>query len=254
MRLKDKVAIITGGPEGIGRAVTLGYIREGARVAVCARTQSKLDEMAKKMGEQGIALQVDVSVRAQVDEMVKDVVTKFGRIDILVNNAAIFPSTPFMDITEEEWRQVIDVNLHGVFNCTQAAAGVMLEQGAGRIINVTSAQALIGVPRMSHCTAAKGGLIARTRELASELSPLGINVNCVAPGLTETEKLVAAFPKEYLDALAELFAIKRAGRPEEMVGICVLLASDEGSYITGETISVDGGLSKVKAWPTRLGG
>jgi len=168
-------------------------------------------------------------------------------IDILVNCAAIYPNVPFMQITEEQWVQVIDVDLNGAYRVTQAVAGVMLKQGSGKIINISSGQALMGVPLMAHYSAAKGGMISLTRALAAELSPLGINVNCVAPGLTATEHVKSLLPPEYLGAMGQAATLGRMARPDEYVGICVLLGSDEASYITGETIVVDGGLTQIQA-------
>lgn len=249
MKLKDKVAVITGGTEGIGKEIALGYIREGAKVAVAARSADKLENMRQEMGDNGIAIKTDVGQRDDVDAMVEAVVNEFGRLDILVNNAAIYPAAPFMEIKEDDWLEVINVNLNGIYRCTQAAAGIMLQQGSGRIINVASAQGLVGVPMMSHYTATKGGMIALTRVLAAELSPAGININTVAPGLTATENLSKELPPPVLDALAKMCPLGRPGRPEEYVGICVMLASDDGSYITGETIAADGGLSQVLTLP-----
>jgi NAD(P)-dependent dehydrogenase (short-subunit alcohol dehydrogenase family) len=248
MKLKDKIAIITGGAAGIGKEIALGYVREGAKVVVVDIAAENLEKMQKELkpGNHGIALKVDITKRTEVDQMVETVVKEFGKIDILVNCAAIYPNVPFMEITEEDWLQVIDIDLNGVYRCTQAAAAVMLKQGSGRIINISSGQALTGVPLMAHYTAAKGGLISLTRALAAELSPLGINVNCVAPGLTATEHVKSSLPPQFLDAIGKATTIGRLARPEEYVGICVLLASDDGSYITGETIAVDGGQTNVQ--------
>jgi NAD(P)-dependent dehydrogenase (short-subunit alcohol dehydrogenase family) len=189
---------------------------------------------------------VDVTKRAEVDEMVGKVASELGTIDILVNCAAIYPNVPFMQITEEDWLKVIDIDLNGVYRCTQAVVGVMLKQGSGKIINISSGQAFLGVPLMAHYSAAKGGLISMTRALAAELSPLGINVNCVAPGLTATEHVKRDIPPQYLEAMAGACTLGRLARPDEYVGICVLLACDDASYITGETIAVDGGLTQVQ--------
>jgi NAD(P)-dependent dehydrogenase (short-subunit alcohol dehydrogenase family) len=254
MRLKDKVAIVTGGVKGIGREIVRGYVREGAKVVAIYVSSAAGHEMDRELrsGNDGMALKVNIAKRAEVDEMVAKVVNELGRIDILVNCAAIYEGAPFMQITEEQWMQVIDINLNGVFRVTQAVAAVMLKQGSGKIINISSMQALMGVSLMAHYTAAKGGLISLTRALAAELSPLGINVNCVAPGVTETEHLQALLPPEYLNMVGKTTAIGRMARADEYVGICLLLGSDDASYITGETIRVDGGMSQV--WPQMPGG
>lgn len=247
MKLKDKVAIVTGGVKGIGREIVRGYVREGAKVVAVYVSSAAGKEMDQELrsGNNGMALKVNIAKRAEVDAMVEKVVKELGRIDILVNCAAVYQDVPFMQITEEQWIQTIDVNLNGVFRVTQAVAAVMLKQGSGKIINISSMQALMGVPLMAHYTAAKGGLVSLTRALAAELSPLGINVNCVAPGVTETEHLQALLPPEYLDAIGKTTTIGRMARPDEYVGVCVLLASDDASYITGETIRVDGGMSQI---------
>lgn len=248
MRLKDKVAIITGGTTGIGREIARGYIGEGATVVVADCVEDNVNKMAqelKDMGHKGLSILADVTKKSQVDQMVEKVARKFGKIDILVNCAAIYPAVPFMEITEEEWLKVIDVDLNGVFRCTQAVAKEMLKNGSGRIINITSSQALLGIPLMAHYTAAKGGLVSLTRALAAELSPLGININTISPGLTTTENVLATLPPEYCKAMGERMALRRLGRPDDYVGIAVLLASDEGGYITGVTIPVDGGFSTV---------
>ncbi len=248
MRLKDKVAIITGGVAGIGKEIALGYVKEGAKVVAIDVAADAVEAMDQelKAGNNGMALQVDITKRAEVDAAVGKVASELGSIDILVNCAAIYPNVPFMQITEEQWMQVIDVDLNGAFRVTQAVAGVMLQQGSGKIVNISSGQALMGVPLMAHYSAAKGGMISLTRALAAELSPLGINVNCVAPGLTATEHVKAMLPPEYLGAMGQAATLGRMANPDEYVGICVLLGSDEASYITGETIRVDGGLTQLQ--------
>ena len=249
MRLKDKVAIVTGGVAGIGKEITLGYIREGATVVVVDCDADNVNKMSlefKDMGHKGLSFVVDVTKRPEVDQMVEKVIKEFGKIDILVNCAAIYPATPFLNITEEEWVNVIDIDLNGVFRCTQAVAIEMVKKASGRIINITSGQGLLGIPLMAHYTAAKGGLVSITRALAAELSPLGINISAIAPGLTSTERVTQALPPEYLEAMGQFAAMRRIGRPDEYVGIAILLASDEGSYITGETIAVDGGSTNVQ--------
>jgi NAD(P)-dependent dehydrogenase (short-subunit alcohol dehydrogenase family) len=248
MRLKDKVAIITGGVAGIGKEIALGYVKEGAKVVAMDVAPDAVEAMDKelKAGNNGMALQVDITKRDQVDAAIGQIVSELGTIDILINCAAIYPNVPFMQITEEDWMQVIDIDLNGAFRVTQAAAGVMLEKGSGKIINISSGQALMGVPLMAHYSAAKGGMISLTRALAAELSPLGINVNCVAPGLTATEHVKSLLPPEYLGAMGQAATLGRMANPDEYVGICVLLGSDEASYITGETIRVDGGLTQIQ--------
>ena len=247
MKLKDKVAVVTGGVAGIGKEIVLGFVQEGAKVVavdVAAEAVKGMDQELKT-AKNGMALKVDVTKRAEVDAMVESVVNELGRIDILVNCAGIYQDVPFMEITTDQWMQTIDVDLNGVFHVTQAVAGVMLKQGSGKIINISSVQALMGVPLMAHYSAAKGGMISLTRALAAELSPFGININCVAPGLTATEHIKAILPPEYIEGIGKATVVGRMGAPGDYVGVCVLLASDDAAYITGETIRVDGGISQV---------
>ena len=247
MRLKDKVAIVTGGVAGIGKEIALGYVKEGAKVAAIDVAADAVEAMDKELraGNNGMALQVDITKRDQVDAAIGQIVGELGTLDILVNCAAIYPNVPFMQITEEDWLQVIDVDLNGAFRVTQAALGVMLQKGAGKIVNISSGQALMGVPSMAHYSAAKGGMISLTRALAAELSPMGINVNCVAPGLTATEHVKSLLPPEYLGAMGQAATLGRMANPDEYVGVCVMLASDEASYITVETIRGVGGLTQL---------
>ncbi|HLA26911.1 MAG TPA: glucose 1-dehydrogenase [Syntrophales bacterium] len=252
MKLKDRIAMITGGGTGIGRAIALGFAGEGAKVVIA--TEKRTFEAAQKTaaeiknsGGDSLALEMDLTKTQQVKEAVRQAIERFGRIEILVNNAAAYPATPFLEITEEEWLRVIDVNLNGVFRITQLVAKDMVARRYGKIINVASSQAIIGVALMSHYTAAKGGLIALTKALAAELSPHGINVNAFAPGLTRTPLVQEVVPKEYYEAWEKAMVMGRCGAPEDYVGIAVLLASEAGNYITGETIAVDGGCANVFA-------
>ena len=256
MRLKEKAAIITGGGAGIGRELALGYAREGANVVVVdidLERSKKVKSEIEKLGRKSLAISVDIKNRSEIDSMVAQTVKEFGKVDILVNSAAIYPATPFLDVTEQEMYDVINVDLMGTFRCCQAAAKEMVKQKSGKIINISSGQGILGITLMSHYTAAKGGIIALTRALASELSPLGINVNCISPGLTPTNHVKDELPEAYLEVMAQGMALRRLARPDEYVGTAILLASDEGSYITGETIAVDGGLTNVLAPPSATG-
>ena len=248
MRLKEKVAIITGGGGGIGLEICRGFIREGATVVIGDSDADRVDKVAREFkdaGHKGFCLVVDITKKSEVDGMVEKVMKEFGKIDILVHTAAIFPSTPFLDVSEEEWVKVIDVDLIGTFRCNQAVAREMVKKRSGKIINYSSGQGLMGLALMSHYSAAKGGVIALTRCLAAELSPMGINVNCIAPGVVETENVLGGLPLEFLNAISERVAVRRIGKPEELVGMTILLASDEASFVTGVTIPVDGGFANV---------
>lgn len=250
MRLQGKTAIITGGAAGIGKEIALGYAKEGAEVVVADIKPDGLQSVVQEIetaGGKALAVSADISKKQEVEKMVAETLEKFGKIDILVNNAAIYPAAPFLDIDEEQWCQVIDVNLKGVYLCSQAAAREMAKRKYGKIISITSSQALIGVNLMAHYSAAKGGIISLTKAMASELGSLGINVNAISPGLTTTEHVKEALPDSLLKDIQEGMALRRLGRADDYVGIAVLLASDEGSYITGETIAVDGGFSTVLA-------
>lgn len=245
MRLKGKIAVIPGGTSGIGKEIALGFIKEGATVIVASRNEKRVDEMQKlleKMRHTGCSLRIDISDKDDAEDLMEYVNGKYGSIDILVNSAGYFPITNALDITREEWSKVIDINLNGAFLCAQAAAKYMSTQKNGRIIFITSGQGIRGIPLMAHYSAAKGGVIALARALAAEWGKDNITVNTIAPGPTETERVKNDFPPEFLEKQANSIALKRLGKPDDSTGLAILLASDEGSYITGATIPVDGGI------------
>lgn len=244
--------MVTGGGTGIGKAISLGFAKEGAKVLIATEKRTfeaaqQTAEEIKGLGGDALALDMDLTNAQQIKAAVEKSLATYGRIEILVNNAAAYPATPFLAITEEEWLRVIDINLNGVFRLTQLVARDMAEKKYGKIINIASGQAIMGLPLMSHYMAAKGGLISLTKALAAELGPYGINVNALAPGLTRTHFVGEVIPKEFFDAWGNAVALGRCGVAEDYVGISVLLASDEGSFITAETISVDGGYAHVFA-------
>ena len=247
MKLENKVAIVTGGGNGIGRAIALGFGREGADVVVAARRLPLLEQVAKEieaLGSKSLAIKTDVSRKRDVRNLVECTISEFGKIDILVNNAAIFPPTPFLEINEVEWDMVNAVILKGTFFCCQAVLRHMVDQKSGRIINLNSGAARSGeLTVIDHYVAAKGGVLSLTHVLSEEFSRHGITVNGIACGLTYTEGVQSIMPKEFFDQFAQKRPLRRNGRPEDYVGMAVLLASDEGSFITGQTISVDGGLT-----------
>src|SRR3989344_3457416 len=245
--LKDKVALVTGARQGMGKAHALALASQGAKVIVTDIDESECQKVVNEIESQGgeaIALKLDVSSAEEVGRVFDSAVEHFGRLDILVNNAGVFNPKAFLEITEGEWDKVIDINLKGQFLCAQRAAKEMAKNKWGRIINIASiasGQVGIGMEWGSHYTASKGGVIGLTETLAIELAPLGINVNAVAPGAIDTPMLRAGAEEEELKKWVEKIPLKRIGKPEEVSAMVVFLASEEASYITGATFYVDGG-------------
>lgn len=232
----------------MGKSHALTLAKQGAKVAV---TDIDLNECQavvaeiKQNGGEAAAFKMDVSNAAEVNQVFDAVISQFGRLDVLVNNAGIYLSKPALELTEEEWEQTIHINLKGQFLCAQRAAREMAKNKWGRIINISSVasgQTGIGIAGGAHYTASKGGVIGMTETLAVEWAPLGINVNVVAPGAIDTPMVQAAqIPKEAMDAMLQHVPLKRIGRSEEVSAMVAFLASEEASYITGATFYVDGG-------------
>lgn len=249
MRLKDKVAIITGGAEGIGKSYAIGFASEGAKVVIADINLSPAGALVntlEKEGKEVLAIKTDVSSVMDVEEMVKATIERFGRIDILINNAAIYmrpkaPEAPVYEVKPEDWNRVIAVNLTGVFLCSRAVFPYMMKQGGGKIINITSSLAFSGRPNLSHYVASKGGVIALTRTLAREGGDYNINVNCIAPGSTFSEDPNDRAALEFREKGIPPRAIKRLEKPEDLVGTAIFLASSDSDFLTGQTIVVDGG-------------
>lgn len=245
MKLQNKVAIVTGAAQGIGKAIVLALAREGADVVVAdvnLPVAVKTAEEIEKTGKRSLAIHVDVSQKDSVVEMTRRTLEKFGRVDILVNNAGIQVTTPIEEITPEEWDKVLGINLKGVFLCSQSVIPYMKKQKSGRIINIASIDARTGaIAAGVHYPASKGGVVSLTIALAKRLGSSGILVNAVAPGNTATE-MVLSLPQEFIDRFIKLTPLGRLARPEEIANVAVFLASDESSYVNGQVIHVDGGV------------
>lgn len=243
-RLKNRIAVVTGAASGIGKAIAIAFAREGADIVVADRvTKDRAGEVLagiKTHGRKSLFVQTDVSDEASVQAMAKAALAKFGRVDILVNNAGIFTESLIEDLSIEDWDRVMNVNLRGVFLCTRALIGQMLERRDGRIINIASQLGQIGGKSVGHYAASKAGVIGLTKSLAREVSTRGVLVNAIAPGPIETP-LLASETEEWRSAkLAEL-PIGRFGTVDEVTPTAVLLASAEGSYYVGQTLGPNGG-------------
>ncbi|MBI2466366.1 MAG: 3-oxoacyl-ACP reductase FabG [Candidatus Rokubacteria bacterium] len=250
MRLAGKVALITGGSRGMGRAIALGFAREGADVTVNYRSQEGEARAAVKeiqeLGRRALAVQADVARAAEVRAMVDRVIEEFGRIDVLVNNAGILKRTPFLDITEAEWDAVLDVNLKGCFLVTQAVAREMVKRRSGVIINMSSIGQQVAGPNVTPYNTSKGGVAQFTRQAALELVDHGIRVNAICPGLIETDINRRDIAQE--DFRARRLAgipMKVIGKPEDVVGAALFLASDESRLVTGSHLFVDAGVTMI---------
>lgn len=244
MRLKDRVALITGAGRGIGEAIARRFAAEGAIVIasdVMEENIKKLTDELNANGFRSMAIPVNVTKKSEVDSMVQKVVSNYGRLDILINNAAINRDALTKKMTEEQWDAVIDINLKGSFLCAKAAAEPMMEQKYGKINNTASIGALGNIGQANY-TASKMGVIGLTSTLALELAKYNINVNCVAPGGTETA-MTAGIPDNVRQKIIEAIPLKRFAKPEEIANLHIFLASDEASFITGQTIFCDGGSS-----------
>ena len=244
MKLMGKVALVTGASRGLGKAIALQLAKEGAQVVVnYAKSAEKAREVVdaiQSAGGNALTMQTDVSNFEEVEKMVDAIYEKFGRIDILVNNAGVNRDELLISMEKEDWNTVISTNLGGLFHCTKAVAKYMMLQKHGRIINISSIAGERGGRGQSNYAASKGGVNAFTRSVAMELAPKKITVNAVAPGVFETE-MSSTVIRRAKDHILNSIALKRLGQAEEVAKVVAFLASDDSSYITGETIRVDGG-------------
>jgi len=248
-KLDNRIAVITGGGTNIGKGIALEFAKEGADVVVSSRSMANLEKVAeeiKSLGRRSLAIATDVRVKEQVQNMIKRTLDEFGRIDILVNNSGITRRALIVDMSQEDWDDVIATNLTGVFYCLQAVARQMMEQKYGKIINMSSISGVGGIaPTLANYSAVKAGVVQLTKAAARELGPYGINVNAIAPGAVEsTIYLARRTPEEvedWLEYARKVALMGRIGTPEDIAKLAVYLASDDSSFICGETIVIDGG-------------
>jgi len=245
LNLKDKIALVTGGARGIGRAIAIRLAASGATVIVNYKgNQAAADQVVQTIAAedgQALAIQADISQSAEVERLFKAVLERYGKIDILVNNAGITRDTLLLRMKEDDFNAVIDTNLGGVFLCTKAALRPMIKARSGRIINITSVVGLIGNAGQSNYAAAKAGIIGFTKSTAREMASRGITVNAVAPGYIETE-LTSVLSEQIRTAILENIPLGRLGTPQDVANLVCFLASDAAAYITGQTVTVDGGM------------
>ena len=244
MRLEGKVALITGGARGIGQAIGMAFAKEGADIVVAdvnmeiaQKTASEIEALGRKV----LALDMDVTNYEKVEEGINKILDKFGKVDILVHNAGITKDNLLLRMSQAEWDAVINVNLKGTFNCIRAVCRPMVKQRSGRIISIASIIGLMGNPGQANYAASKAGIIALTKTVAKELASRNINANAVAPGFIQTE-MTAKLPEELKKKMLEAIPLGKLGTPQDIAKVCLFLASEESSYITGQTITVDGGM------------
>ena len=244
-KLEDKVAIVTGASKGIGREIALLFAKEGAKLALTARTDELLralaDEIRKSGGEEPLCFPLDVKESEKVDELVDKTLDKFGRVDILVNNAGVTRDGLLLRMSDEDWDEVLDTNLKGAFLCLRAVAKPMMRQRAGRIINMASVIGLIGNAGQANYAASKAGIIALTKSAAKELGSRNVLINAIAPGFIDTE-MTRALSDDVRNAILKSIPVGAFGKPIDVAKAALYLASENSSFITGQVITVDGGM------------
>jgi NAD(P)-dependent dehydrogenase (short-subunit alcohol dehydrogenase family) len=253
MKLKDKAAVVTGAGAGIGRAIAREFVKEGAQVAICDVKQDKLaaaEAELKALGGTVLALRADVGMQKDVQALFDGVVKRFGGLDILVNNAAVIHQAKVIDTTEEDWDRLLRNNLKSVFLCCREAARIMIRQDrGGKIVNLSSIHAVLSEPQACAYTAAKGGVEAFSRTLATEVAPHRINVNCIEPGATYTELTIPMYTDSVKKALYQRVPLKEIAQPEWIARGAVFLASDDARYMTGSVLVIDGGYTMDGSLP-----
>ena len=246
MRLKDKTALVTGSSRGVGRAVALGFAKEGANVVVNYTSNEKaaneVVEAIQKIGSKAIAVKADVAQKSDAENLVKTAIETFGRLDILVNNAGFTRPAMMIKMSEEQWDEVVDIHLKGAFLCSQAAALQMKEQNSGKIINVTSVAGLVGTVGQINYSAAKGGILSMTKSIARELARYNVCANVISLGIVATDMTEKIRSDEKLKEIyMNRILLKRFAEPDDISPAFVFFASDESNYITGQLLCVDGG-------------
>jgi len=244
MLLKDKVALITGAGRGIGKAIAMAFAKEGADIVIGDVNQLDAENTSREIeaiGPKSLALAMDVTDSVKVDEAINKILDKFGKVDILVNNAGITKDNLLLRMSQMEWDAVLNVNLKGTFNCIKAVSRSMIKQRYGKIVNIASIIGIIGNPGQANYSASKAGIIALTKTAAKELASRNINVNAVAPGFIQTE-MTAKLPEDLKEKMKQVIPMDKFGTPEDVAAVCLFLVSENSSYITGQTIVVDGGM------------
>ena len=244
MKLKDKVALVTGGARGIGQAIAMTFAREGADIVVAdvnLEVAQKTASEIEALGRKALALEMDVTDYTKVEEGVNKILDKFGKVDILVNNAGITKDNLILRMSQSEWDAVINVNLKGTFNCIKAVSRPMIKQRSGKIVSIASIIGLMGNAGQANYAASKAGIIALTKTVAKELASRNVFANAVAPGFIQTE-MTAKLPEAVKAKMLEAIPLAKLGTPQDVANVCLFLASAEADYITGQVITVDGGM------------
>ncbi len=243
MKLKDKIAVITGGSRGLGKAMAKRFLEEGATVIITATREDTVRPAVEELSSLGTidGFPVNVAQFDAVQTTMAAIIEKYGHVDILINNAGITADAQIAKMTEDQFDKVMAVNVKGVFNCTRAVVGQMAERGYGRIINITSVTGHNGSFGQSNYAGSKGAVVAMTKTWAKELGKKGVTVNAVAPGYTLTE-MMDTVPEKVLDMIKEKTPVRRLGKPEEIAAACLYLASDEAAFVNGTELNIDGGL------------